>query len=203
VHLCRRELQTPGINVHLGSARANLTYQRHLDELRRKAEFVDSEGMMLLLHFDPQSDRADPADVERFIATVLQPHPTLTVVIAHMGGSGSYGPWTRAIMRTFQDWLDSEVEAGRPRTGVYFDISAVWLARDSEGLPRTSRQEIDAIAEDVARYGVSRLVFGSDYPTFDPRAYAAGFRRTIGIAPEAWDTLLQNRVPGFQVEAAR
>jgi len=203
IQRCRRELGSAGIKLHLGSAGTDLRNAGHLAALRRIAELAEAERLILLIHFDPQSDRAAVADVDRFIEVVLQPFPELTVVIAHLGGSGSYGPWTRAILGAFYAWLKVEDTAGRPRTGVFFDISAAWLARDSEGLPRTSGQEIEALSEDLVRYGTSRLLFGSDYPVFDPKGYAPGFRRVTGISPEAWDTLVHNRVPGFPASPSR
>jgi predicted TIM-barrel fold metal-dependent hydrolase len=203
VQRCRAELQSPGIKLHLGSAGANLGYASHLSALHRFAELASLEGLILFVHFDPQNNRGNLADIRRFIDQVLQPFPDLTVVIAHLGGSGGFDAWTRAIFQSFSAWLDEEAAAGRPRPGVHFDISAVWLAQDSEGMPRSSKQDGEALAAELARIGVSRMVFGSDAPVFVPGPYAAAFRRRAGLGPEAWDTLARNRLPALATATSR
>jgi predicted TIM-barrel fold metal-dependent hydrolase len=150
-----------------------------------------------MLHFDPQSREASAADVQRFIAQVLEPRPDLVMVIAHLGGSGGYGPWTRVVYRTIAEWVAAEASAGRPRPGIFFDISAAWLAQDSDEVPRSTRQDGEALAADLAAHGVARLLFGSDSPVFDPGPYGAAFKRATGLSQAAWDSLATNRVPGF------
>ncbi len=198
VQRCRAELNSPGIKLHLGSAGTNLLNGGHLAALHQMAELADRDSLILFIHFDPQGNRAEVSDVRRFIDRVLQPFPELTVVIAHLGGSGGYGPWTRAIQRTFFEWLAEEASAGRPRPGVFFDLSAAWLAEDSEGMPRSSPQDAEALAAELARIGVSRMLFASDYPVFDPGLYAAALQRAAGLGPTAWDSLAANRLPVFR-----
>lgn len=197
VQRCRAELGSPGIKLHLASAGANLGYASHLAALRRYAELASSDSLILFIHFDPQDNRGQVDDVRRFIAEVLQPFPDLTVVIAHLGGSGGFDAWTRAIFETFTTWLDEEAAAGRPRSGVHFDISAVWLARDSEGMPRSTKQDGEALAAALAQAGVGRLLFGSDAPVFVPGPYAAVFQRRAVLGPASWDSLSRNRLPGL------
>lgn len=197
VRRCRAELGSPGIKLHLGSAGANLRSAAHLAELARFAEWAVVEGVTIVLHFDPQAREAEVADVERFIARVIAPHPDLVLIVAHLGGSGGYGPWTRAIYRTIAGWLREEAAAGRPRPGIFFDISAVWLPQDSEGVPRSTRQDGQALAADLGTFGVSRLLFGSDAPVFAPGPYGAAFIRAAGLSPAQWDSIAGNRVPGL------
>lgn len=194
---CRRELGSPGIKLHLGSARASLRNPGHLAELSRLAAWAVAESVAVMLHLDPQSREQSAADVQRFIRDVLGPHPGLALVVAHMGGSGGYGPWTRVAYRTIAEWLAEEEAAGRPRPGIRFDVSAVWLAQDSEEVPRSTRQDGDALAEDLAAWGVARLLFGSDAPVFDPGPYAAAFRQAARLSPAAWDSLAANRLPSM------
>jgi predicted TIM-barrel fold metal-dependent hydrolase len=194
---CRTELNSPGIKLHLGSARANLRNSGHLATLAGIVAWARAESLVVMLHFDPQSREASQADVERFIAQVLEPRADLVMVIAHLGGSGGYGPWTRVVYRTLAEWLETEAAAGRPRAGIYFDISAAWLAQDSDEVPRSTRQDGEALAADIAAHGVARLLFGSDSPVFDPGPYGAAFKRATGLTQAAWDSLAANRVPGF------
>ena len=194
---CRAELNSPGIKLHLGSARANLRNPGHLAALAEIAAWAVAEQVPIMLHFDPQSREASAADVQRFITRVVAPHPDLVMIIAHLGGSGGYGPWTRVVYRTFAEWLDAEAAAGRPRAGIRFDISAAWMAQDSDEVPRSTRQDGEALATDIAAHGIARLLFGSDSPVFDPGPYGAAFKRATGLTQATWDSLAANRVPGF------
>lgn len=194
---CRVELGSRGIKLHLGSARANLRSAAHLSELARLAEWAVAEDLTVMLHFDPQAPQMSSADVQRFIDRVLVPQPRLVLVIAHLGGSGGYGPWTRAVHRTIAQWLREEETAGRPRPGIRFDISAAWLEEDSDEIPRSTRQDGEALAADLATFGVARLLFGSDAPVFHPGRYGTAFRRAAALGPDAWDSLAANRLPGI------
>lgn len=189
---CRRELRSPGIKLHLASAATDLRSEDQLAELARIAAWAEAERIVLLLHFDPQARGLEVADVERFIARVLDPHPDLRVIIAHLGGSGGYGPWTRQVFGTFIAWLE---RSPAPRPAVMFDLSAVILARESEGVPATTAGEAAALAPDLRRAGLRRILFGSDYPVFDPEAYAGLLRERVGLSPEELRTVLSNRLP--------
>ncbi|MGE0354110.1 MAG: amidohydrolase family protein [Gemmatimonadales bacterium] len=189
---CRRELLSPGIKLHLASAGTDLRDEDQLAELARIAAWADAERIVLLLHFDPQARGLEVTDVERFIARVLDPYPDLRVTIAHLGGSGGYGPWTRDVFRTFIAWLEN---SPAPRPAVMFDLSAVILARESEGVPATTVEEAAALAPDLRRAGLGRILFGSDYPVFDPPAYAELLRERAGLSPEELRTILSNRRP--------
>lgn len=133
---------------------------------------------------------------------MLGPHPDLTVIVAHLGGSGGYGAWTRSVFRTVLDWLDERRAAGEARTGVFFDVSAVVLERESEGVPATTPEEAAELAADLRRAGMDRLLLGSDAPVFDPRRTVELLRDRAGLAPAEIDRLLASEVPRLFEEAA-
>lgn len=169
---CRREHGAPGIKLHLASAETDLRNAEHLNALARIAAWADSEHVALLLHFDPQRRGLEVHDVEHFIKIVLEPYPQLKILIAHLGGSGGYGAWTQSVFRCFTDWLARAQQRGEERPGVFFDVSAVILKKESEGVPPTTAEQAAAFVADLRRAGLQRIVFGSDYPVFDPHRYA-------------------------------
>lgn len=195
IRRCRRELNSAGLKLHLASAGTDLRNPEHLQELSRIAAWADSERVPLMIHFDPQRRGLGAEDVERFIGEVLRPYPDLVVIIPHLGGSGGYGPWTRSVFQTFTGWLEAEAAAGAPRPGVFFDLSAVWLEEESEGVPASTPEEAAALRSDLRRAGLRRVVFGSDYPVFDPERYAGALRAAIELDASEWETLLGNQVP--------
>ncbi|MEZ5331456.1 MAG: amidohydrolase family protein [Thermoanaerobaculia bacterium] len=192
---CRRELGSPGVKIHLASGGVDLRDAEQLAILERLAAWAERERVALLVHFDPQRRGLETEDVERFLAEVLGPHPDLEITIAHLGGSGGYGPWTRSVFGTFQRWLSGEAAAGRPRPGVRFDVSGVLLEEESEGVPASTPEDARALAEDLRATGLERLVFGSDYPVFEPRRYAAVLESRLGLAPADTEALLTARLP--------
>lgn len=195
IHRCREELGSAGIKLHLASAEADLKDESQLDELARIAGWAEKEGALLLLHFDPQRRGLETDDVEHFITRVLEPHPDLQICIAHLGGSGGYGSWTRSVLHTFAGWLDARASEGDSRPGVWFDLSGVWLEESSEGIPASQPAHGRALGEDLGGALLERVVFGSDYPVFQPGTYAAQLQAATGIDSVSWNRILRNRLP--------
>ena len=192
---CRAELASPGIKLHLASAGTDLRDAVHRRELARIMAWAEAQGLAVLLHVDPQLRGTTTADVERFITDVLGPHPRLQVTVAHLGGSGGYGPWTRSVLGVFTAWLAQERAAGRGRSGVLFDVSAVLLEKESEGVPATTAAEARALGEDLRRLGLARVVFASDYPVFSARRSAELLAARTGLTPHEVEQVKRNRAP--------
>ncbi|HSM13136.1 MAG TPA: amidohydrolase family protein, partial [Thermoanaerobaculia bacterium] len=197
IERCRRELGTAGLKLHLAASEVDLADAGQLAAIERIVAGVAGRGELLLLHLDPQRRGLETADVERFLRQVLGPHPDLTVIVAHLGGSGGYGAWTRGVFRTVLDWLAERRAAGEARPGVRFDVSAVVLERESEGVPATTAEEAAQLAADLRRAGFERLLLGSDAPVFDPRRTVELLRDRVGLTQEEIDRLLANEVPGL------
>ena len=195
IRRCRETLGSPGIKLHFASSGVDLRNEDHLAEIGRLFAWAEREKVPLLVHFDPQARGLEVEDVERFIARVLTPHEKLEILIAHLGGSGGYGPWTQSVFRAFVSWLEEEARQGRARPGVAFDLSAVILEEESEGVPPTTPEEAAALAEDLRRAGLARVVFGSDYPVFDPQRYLSLLQTTLRLSPEGLETLRSHRLP--------
>ncbi len=185
---CRREHRAPAVKLHLASAETDLRNIEHLNALKRIVAWADSEHVGLLLHFDPQRRGLTIKDVEHFIATVLEPSPNLQILIAHLGGSGGYGAWTQSVFRCFTDWL-----ARAQHTNVYFDLSAVILEQESEGVPATTSEEAMALATDLRRAGLQRVTFASDYPVFDPNRYLRVLRERTSLTESELVQITRNR----------
>jgi predicted TIM-barrel fold metal-dependent hydrolase len=183
-----------GVKVHLASAGFDFRDAAHRALLERVAARVARAGLVLLLHLDPQRRGTETEDVRRLLEEALGPHPELRVVIAHLGGSGGFGPWTQAVLETATRWLGDERAAGRARPGVCFDLSAVPLARESEGVPATTEEELAALAPALRELGLERVLFASDYPVFDPAAHARFWVERCGLTEEEWGRVAGNRM---------
>ena len=162
-----------GIKLHLAASEIALRDTSHLGSILQLAGWAAAESLPVLLHLDTQRRGTEAEDVDRFLRVVIEPHLDLVVIIAHLGGSGGYGAWTRSVFRTANAWLAERFAADDPRPGIHFELSAAILAEESEGVPATTEREAAALAADLDEFGTDRLLFGSDAPSFDPARYAA------------------------------
>jgi predicted TIM-barrel fold metal-dependent hydrolase len=190
---CHAELGARGVKIHLAASDVDLTDADHLDTLGRILGRAEERGQAVLLHVDPQRRGLVASDIARLARTVLEPRRELTLVVAHLGGSGGYGAWTRQVFATLVDWLEERRAAGDPRPGVYFDTSAVILEEESEGVPPTTPEEAAALAADLRRAGLDRIVLGSDYPVFDPRRTLELLGERAGLTAEEVAAIAANR----------
>jgi predicted TIM-barrel fold metal-dependent hydrolase/cytosine/adenosine deaminase-related metal-dependent hydrolase len=193
---CRRVNGMAGVKLHLASSGVDLREGAQLEQVGRLAAWSERHSLPLLLHVDPQRRGTTVEHVERLAQALLGPHPRLTLVVAHLGGSGGYGPWTRSVFTTLTRWLDREAAAGRPRQ-VFFDLSAVLLEAPSEGVPATTAEEAAALAADLRAAGLERLVLGSDYPVFDPLRTAELLIERARLRPDEVEAIRARAVPGL------
>jgi predicted TIM-barrel fold metal-dependent hydrolase len=189
----RREHAVAGAKVHLGSAGFDVRDEAHLAALARVATWCAEEDVLLLLHLDPQRRGATRDDMRHLLEVTLGPHPDLAVIVPHLGGSGGFGPWTQSVLAAASDWLAAERARGAPRAGVLFDLSAVPMIRESEGVPPSSAEEIAALAPALRALGLERVLFGSDFPVFDPREHAAFLDARCGLTADELAAILANR----------
>lgn len=186
-----------GVKLHLGSAGFDFRDEHHLAALAALVDWTAGERLLLLLHLDPQRRGTTVADVTALLERVFAPHPDLEVVIAHLGGSGGFGPWPRSVVATCGAWLAGRAQLGEPRRGFRFDLSAVPMTKPSEGMAASSEEEIAALAPALREVGLERFLFGSDWPVFDPRDHAQYLRERCGFEPAEIEQLLAQRCSAF------
>ncbi len=194
---CHTELGAAGVKLHLAASDVELTDASHLEAIGRILARAEERGQPVLLHVDPQRRGLVADDIARFARTVLEPRRELTLIVAHLGGSGGYGPWTRQVFSTLVDWLEERRAGGDPRPRLFFDTSAVILEEESEGVPPTTPEEAAALGRDLRRAGLERIVLGSDYPVFDPLRTLTLLAARAGLTAEEIATIAANRPVEF------
>jgi predicted TIM-barrel fold metal-dependent hydrolase len=190
---CHAEHHAAGVKLHLAASDADLTDAAHLAVIGRLLARAEERGQTVLLHVDPQRRGLVAGDIAHFARTVLEPRRELRLIVAHLGGSGGYGPWTRQVFSTLVDWLEERRAAGDPRPRIFFDTSAVILEAESEGVPPTTPEEGVALGRDLRRAGLDRIVLGSDYPVFDPRRTLALLGERAGLSAAEIVAIAANR----------
>lgn len=181
---CDTELRSAGLKLHLASSQVDLENAAHLAVLDSIMRFAAGAGLPVLLHLDPQRRGLDTADIRRFAERVLEPHPSLVVMVAHLGGSGGYGPWTRSVFLTMRSWQRRVEADGAPKRQLWWDLSAVVLERESEGVPATTPVQVARLRDDLREQGIDRARFGSDYPVFTPARGLQVLRDVVGLTED-------------------
>lgn len=194
---CRQLEGVVGIKLHLASSEVDLRERADVDVVAGLLGWAAAAKLPVLLHLDTQRRGTDVDDIERFLELAIAPHPDLVVVIAHLGGSGGYGTWTRRVFQAVVEWRDRRAAATGSSPQVLFDLSAVLLDQSSEGVPATTPEEAHDLAADLRAMGFEGVVLGSDYPVFDPRRVLAALRQRAGLEPREIDHILAARVPGL------
>jgi len=127
---------------------------------------LSAEGLPVLVHAG--DCRYDFSGPKR-IARVLDKHPSLKVIAAHFGG--------------YTEWDDSfEYLAGRD---LWFDTSSTFWKLPKE----------NALAM-IRKHGVSRFLFGSDFPMWDHKGEYERFL-SLGLSEEENSAILYRNAAGL------
>ena len=122
-------------------------------------EAMESRLPLLIHTGDTRYDYSQPWRMAR----VLDRFPRLQVICAHLGG---WSQWTTAY----------EILAGRPN--VWVDTSSSLYAIS----PEVAR-------EAILHYGIDRVMFGTDYPMWNPTEETARFK-ALGFSSEDMEKVL-------------
>lgn len=118
-------------------------------------EILQDHSMPLLSHSGPDIVNPDP-DYSRPKAfeAVLKAFPGLNVIMAHLGGG----------------FYDEVLEIASQYPNAYFDTSAVLPANESGQALRLHEEALtdDEAVELIRKIGADRVLFGTDYPWFNP-----------------------------------
>lgn len=124
------------------------------------------ETFVILAHVGDLGDPAALPSTPRMVADIVARFPRLTFVAAHFGG---YRMWEQSL-----EWL-------HPAENLWLDTSSTSFFT-SPDLLRTL----------LARHPPERLLFGSDWPLWDPVDEVRRFQEKSGLSDERMDDLFHN-----------
>lgn len=188
---CRTALKMDGIKLHHNANQVYLTVPEHLEKVKMVFEFAARHKMPILLHFDTSHRRFGKPDVDLLAGSILKDIGPVELRIAHFGTSGGFSQRTRAFLNAFIEKL--EAEPGLRKHKITFDISAVALDKDSEGVRKLTDDEFAVLARYIRRLGLKRIAFGTDYPLYTPAEYAAILRTRVGLSDKELEILLKTK----------
>jgi predicted TIM-barrel fold metal-dependent hydrolase len=166
----RRHLETM-VSVGARGVKVHPVEQRFRPDDPRFVELAEEcvrLGLPMTAHSGPSRDGADLAEPLSFVP-LLETAPTLQLIVAHLGGA----TWKQAptLAEAFPD--------------VLFDCSEIvsWV-----GAPNAPNAE--HLVELIRDIGVDRVMFGSDFPWYDPGVVADQVRELPGLNQAELDAIL-------------
>jgi len=170
-----------GIKIHLANSRFNP--HAKADVARLVAVFKTAHALNLPVAIHVRSDKIYPAaDAGVFIDQVLPAIGDTPIQIAHSGGWGGLDQETIDALKLYADAI------GRHAPGtqrLQLDLALVVVNEQTD--PALAHE----FAELMRKIGLSRFVFGSDWPAlYTPARYKALLVSQIPLTPQEWRTVL-------------
>jgi predicted TIM-barrel fold metal-dependent hydrolase len=189
VERCHKRLKTDGIKLHFNASQIYLTVPAHLKKVNRIFEYAAEKKIPILLHFDNLHPKFGERDVRLLSDEILAKIDGLNLQIAHFGTSGGFNQRTKAVIDAFIDQFEKNAVIKKHR--IVFDISAVALDKDSEGIPRLTEEQFVDVAAYIRKLGIERLVFGTDYPLYSADEYIGILKDRVKLTDSEIRTLIQ------------
>lgn len=170
-----------GVKLHFANSGVRLTDSAHLDRLRSFFALAGSAQLSIVVHLRSNAERYGASEAAEFVRSVLPSAGESEVQIAHAGGWGGYDHATAAA-------LDELIRAVRTN-GHHLKI-------DLSALVRRRRQAVppyDRLADQLRAIGLERVLFGTDWPDWTPRAYLADLRQSIPLSEDEFAQIIANR----------
>lgn len=185
-----------GLKLHLANSRVDLRKRSHLEMLASVVDAADTHRLPIVVHLRTTRDDFGREDARAFVEHVLQEAPRMSIQIAHAAGWGGYDAATHAALGVFVDWL----AAPDAPQGVFFDLSAVVrLAPEvnsggkGESVSRENRYQ--HLVDRLRGVGLERVLFGTDWPDWDPGSYAEDLLCQLPFEANEFDRIFSNRAP--------
>ncbi len=171
-----------GIKLHFNANQIYLTEPEHVKKLKPIFEYAAKNRMPMLVHFDNGHAKTGSRDVRILFDEILSEIKPVELQIAHFGTSGGFSRKTKNIIDAF---LDEFERAGKKNSKhrITFDISAVALDKDSEGVSKLNDEEFAELAVYIRKLGLERVAFATDYPLYSANEYLQILEKRVGLTP--------------------
>lgn len=188
---CHEELKLDGIKMHFNASQVYLTVADHLMKVKQIFQFAAQSKIPILLHFDNSHRNFGAQEVQILVDSVLEPLKYVDLQIAHFGTSGGFNNRTKAVLDAFIQRFEDNQFIKKQR--IKFDISAVALDKDSEGIAKLSEQEFSELARYCRKLGFQKILFGTDYPLYNAYEYLQILINKLHLSQQEIKLLLRNK----------
>ena len=184
---CLRLPGMTGIKLHLGNSGVSLRKPDHVAALQQVFGLAQRLRVPVLVHMRARGgENYGGEDARVFLEQVVPQAPGVDIIVAHMGGGGSYPDQVDEVMAAFGD----AAQRGDTRMkNVYFDVSGVVTegATPADGA---------LVAKRIRQVGARRILYGSDTspPGGTIRAGWEIFRSKVPLTSAELQTIMTNRL---------
>jgi predicted TIM-barrel fold metal-dependent hydrolase len=169
IERCHNELKLDGIKMHFNASQVYLTEPVHLGKIKAVFEYASINQIPILLHFDNSHPKFGKTDIKILADSILAGLEYVNLQIAHLGTSGGFNQKTKDVIDAFIELFQSNHPISKHR--ITFDISAVCLDKDADGVSKLTAKDFDELAAYSRKLGFDRIVFGTDYPLYGSYEY--------------------------------
>jgi len=172
-----------GLKLHFDESGVDLLNPAHVAKVRRIFAAANALGFPIITHIGTASTPPyGPRHARVFVEELLPAAPNVTVIVAHLWGGAAYSD---DIFKVFAD-------AAARHENLYFEISG-----DALRVPGGSRAGAD-IAKRMRDVGMSRFLFGSDFPVLNGMPYEnvwSAYESNMPLTREQLRTIATNTAP--------
>lgn len=191
IQRCHKTLKLDGIKLHGNASQIYLTEPVHLQKVKMVFRYASDHKIPVLLHFDNSHPKFGERDVRLLADSVLHGLAFVDLQIAHFGTSGGFTQKTKNVLDAFIGLFNEKHPISTQN--IKFDISAVCLDKDSDGVSKLTEAEFLELAGYVRKLGLNRIVFGTDYPLYNAREYLAILKTKLSLTDKEIAQLLADK----------
>lgn len=191
IERCHNELKLDGIKLHCNASQVYLTEPVHLGKIKTVFEYASINRIPILMHFDNSHPKFGKTDVKILADSVLAGLEYVNLQIAHFGTSGGFNHKTKDVIDAFIELFQSNHPISKHK--ITFDISAVCLDKDAEGVSKLTTKEFDELAEYSRKLGFDRIVFGTDYPLYRSYEYLNVLIMKLKLTEDELTVLMEDK----------
>lgn len=188
---CHKILKLDCIKLHHNASQVYLTENEHLHKIQQIFKYASDNRLPILLHFDNSHPKFGKNDIKIFANSVLNNLDYVNLQIAHFGTSGGFNSKTKEILDTFIEVFKTNNKVANQN--IKFDISAVCLDKDSEGVNKLTDSEFKELANYCRKIGFEKIVFGTDYPLYNSDEYLEILMNKLQLSEAEINLLLKDK----------
>jgi predicted TIM-barrel fold metal-dependent hydrolase len=188
LHRCAQSSVFRGLKLHFDESGVDLLNPAHVAKVQRIFEAANALSFPIITHIGTASTPPyGPRHARVFVEELLPAAPNVTVIVAHLWGGAAYSD---DIFKVFAD-------AAAQHANLYFEISG-----DALRVPSGSRAVVD-IAKRMRKVGMSRFLFGSDFPVLNGTPYEKvwpTYESNMPLTREEFRTIAANAAPFLRAD---
>lgn len=194
---CQTNPNLTGLKLHLPACSFDLTNEAHWKRLAEILSWAARENVPVLLHLTAGED-VDLKKASWFWASVIEPHPSLELYLAHLGSVGGFNDSSDNILMGYH--LRTAENPAFSKMRIYFDLSGAIIGVNPE-IARTTDERCKRLSELMLKIGVDRFLFASDYPVFSVSQTRSDLQQRLVLPADDLAEMLFNRSRLFGTKA--